>query len=117
MNPDHPNDDLVARALEALLATPGPNEPPARTMQQVRREIAARQAMPTAGKAASTRRHDRVSWLALAMTILLLLAAGWTVGFHRALLSRVAGEQVSPDGTVCVFLSDGRVEFRTNGGT
>lgn len=117
MNPDRPNDDVVARALEALLSTPGPDQPPADTVRQVRGEIAARQTAPTAGKAPSTRRRDRVSWPALAVTILLMLAGAWTVGSHRALLSRVAGEQVSPDGTVCVFLSDGRVEIRSNGGT
>lgn len=117
MNPDHPNDDVVARALDALLGTPGPDDPPADTVRRVRTEIAARQATPTAGRAASTRRHDRVSWLALAMTILLMLAAAWTIGHYRALLSRVAGKQVAPDGTVCVFLSDGRVHFHSNGGT
>ena len=78
MNSDHPHDEVVARALDALLATPGPDDPPADTVRRVRAEIAARQATPTAGKAASTRRRDRVSWLALAITILLMLAGAWT---------------------------------------
>jgi len=114
VNPDHPRNDIVDHALEALLATTGPDEPPAHTVEQVRREITDRQAMPRARSAASARRRDRLSWPALAMTVLLMLGTGWTVAFHDALLSQVAGQQISADGTIRVFLSDGRVELRSS---
>jgi hypothetical protein len=48
--------------------------------------------------------------MALAVAVLLIVASGWIVGFHRRLFSEVAGQHLAADGRQYVFYTDGLVE-------
>jgi hypothetical protein len=110
MNPNDRGDDLVEQAIQAMLNTAGTDQPPAEVVNQVRRTIAGRQTAGLVNRPASDTHRDRVSWLALAMTLLLMVTTGWIVGFHQRLLSEVAGQQLAADGQQYVFYTDGHVE-------
>jgi hypothetical protein len=110
MNSNQPSDDLVERAMTAMLNTAGTDELPAAVLSHVRRTIAERQAVGLITRPAAGTRRERVSWLALAMTLLLMVTSAGSVGFHRRLLSEVAGQQLAANGLRYVFYSDGRVE-------
>jgi hypothetical protein len=110
MNSNDPGDDLVEQAIKALLRTAGPDEPPATVLSRVRRAMADRQAAGLAKCPVSGTPRDRISWLALAATLLLMVASGCFVGFHRRLFSEIAGQESAADGSRHVFYTDGRVE-------
>jgi hypothetical protein len=109
MDPHPPPRDALARALDALRATPGPDAPPADVLDRVRRQIAEQQARPP------VRRPRWLPRLQLAAAVLLLAAAGTVVGYHRQLLSGVAGRYTTPDGAVALVYTDGRVERQAGG--
>jgi len=110
MNPNQSNDDLVEQAIKAMLNTGGTDSPPVTVVSQVRRTIAERQTADLVNRPMSGTHRDRVSWLALAMTLLLMVASGWIVGFHDRLFSEVAGQQSATNGPRYIFYTDGRVE-------
>jgi len=112
MNPNHPTDDLVEQAIEALLNTAGSDEPPPMLVSQVRQAIAERQNARLVNRPTSGVPRNRVSWLALAVTLLLMVTSGWIVGFQGHLLSRIAGEQSTTNNQSYVFYTDGSVELR-----
>jgi hypothetical protein len=111
MNPNKPNDDLVNRAIRAMLNTAGTDEVPAAVVAQVRRTLAERQATGPATRVADSTGRERVSWSTLAVTLLLIVTMGWIVGFHERLTSGVAEQQLSVDGFRCVSYADGHVEI------
>ena len=111
MNPNESNDDLVERAITAMLKTAGTDSPPATVVNRVRQTIAERQSAGSANRPMSGNRYEGVSWLALAMTLLLMVTCGSLVGFHRRLLSEVAGQPSETNGARYVFYTDGRVEM------
>ena len=110
MNSNHPSDDLVERAITAMLNTTGTDELPATVVSHVRRTLAERQAASLVTRPADGTHRERVSWLALAMTLLLMVTSACSVGFHRRLWSEVAGQQSAANGLRYVFYTDGRVE-------
>jgi hypothetical protein len=110
MNPNQSNDDLVERATKAMLNTEGTDSPPAAVVNQVRQTIAERQSTGSVSRPMSGNRYDGVSWLALAMTLLLMVTGGSIIGFHSRLLSEVAGQCSASNGARYVFYTDGRVE-------
>jgi hypothetical protein len=110
MNSNHPGDDLVARAIKALLGTAGPDEPPAMVLSQVRQTIADRQTPGFAKPPMPGTHRDGVSWLALAVSLLLMLASGWVAGYHGRLFSQIAGRESAAHGPGYIFYTDGRVE-------
>ena len=94
MSPSHPSDDLVERAAKAMLNTAGIGELPATVVSNVRRAIAEHETNGLVSRPVSHTRHEDVSWLALAMTLLLIITSGWIIGFRQYLLSEVAGAPV-----------------------
>lgn len=110
MNSNDPGDDLVDRAIEALLTTAGPDKPPDIVVSQIRQAIANRQTTSLAKRRVSDTHRDRISWLALTVTLLLMVASGWVVGYHGRLFSEIAGRQSAANGSEYVFYTDGRVE-------
>ncbi len=109
MNPERPPDDPVDRALVALLGTPGPAAPPAELTARLRRSIAENQSASVTAVRPRTVPRERASPFRFAVALSLMIAAGWGVGFHRRLLSDVAGRQCRPDGSCYSFYTDGRV--------
>ena len=111
MSGTEPNDDLVEQAIQAMLETPGTDETPAAVVSQVRQAIAARRSGGLVARLAPDTHRDRVSWMALAGVLLLLITCGAILSFHRRLLSEVAGQELAANGARYVFYTDGRVEI------
>lgn len=109
MSEDVPKLDIVDRAVQALLATQGADEPPRDITEQIRREIDERSAAHPVCCVALSPLRSQVAWLTLTACVVLMIMGSWTVAFHESLFSRVAGRQIFPDGTVFVHYTDGRV--------
>jgi hypothetical protein len=107
---EQPSDDIVDRALQAMLDTPGLDRPPPGIEARLRRAIAGKSAALRPSEPRRPSRRDHVSWPSVALTLALLVAAGWGAAFHRRLLSDVAGQRVLADGSRYAFYTDGRVE-------
>lgn len=110
MNSNDPDNDLVDRAIESLLTTPGPDKPPDIIVSQIRQAIANRQTTSLAKRRVSDTHHNHISWLALTMTLLLMVASGWVVGYHGHLFSEIAGWELAGNGLEYVFYTDGRIK-------
>ena len=117
MSEDVPDPDIVDRAVKALLATEGPGEPPRDVTEQIRHDIGQRCAAHPVRCIAPSPLRSQIAWPALTACVALMMIGSWIVGFHESLFSRVAGRHVSPDGTVFVHYTDGRVIAGNNGGT
>lgn len=104
------SNDVVDRALRALLDSADADGPPADVVAGVRHTITERRTVRPAMTEIRPSRRDLRSWLSLASMLAVMIAAGWGIGFHRRLLSEVAGRQRAADGSVVVLYTDGRVE-------
>ncbi len=100
--------DLVDRAVEALRATEGADVLPEAVLDAARRNISQRVATRQSSRSDS-RPRDRVSWLALAACVALMVIGSWTVGFQKSLFSRATLQQKYPNGSVLTHYTDGRV--------
>ncbi len=109
MSEDVPKQDIVDRAVQALVATEGPDEPPRDITERIRRDIAERSAAHSVRCVALRPLRSQVAWLTLTACVVLMMIGSWTVAFHESLFSRVAGRHIFPDGTVLVHYTDGRV--------
>ena len=100
--------DIVQRALADLLATPGPDKPPADVTERVLCAIQDRQLSTQSRDNDQRPFQQQVAWLPLAACVLVMVVGSWLAGSHAALRSQVAGQRVNSDGSVWVMYSDGR---------
>jgi hypothetical protein len=103
--------DIVDRAIAALRATAGPDEPPRDVVKRVRFQEKKFVATGPIRRGPSPVPKERIAWITLAAAVLLMTVTGWLVAFHATLFSQVAAEHVSPDGTVYRFYTDGNVKI------
>ena len=114
MTSSNSSEDRLDAALQSLLATDGPDEPPSAVIERVRKQIAERSTRLSATRDGASHIWQQVAWGQLALCLFVMITCGWMAGFHRSLFSRVAGRYISAQGTVTVFYTDGRIKVFAN---
>lgn len=102
-------DEILDTAVQSMLTEAGPDEPPPAVIEQLRQQIAERTANRVS-ESVPNRLWQQVAWGQLVACSVAMATCAWIVGEHKALFSHVAARQISAEGTITLYYTDGRMK-------